>query len=169
MFIPDVTLRNQCNIFSQSLAKSSDLSAFFPAHRGGLTLADALGGLWHKQDSKPILRITQYVVVCCFRASNMTTICRFFNPDYSESFSACAATHHAVFSPQKYCTSKVESGINKGYSALQITTRLPLTSWARIPFASAIRHKQIGFIFTANKKAHLVTFPCCLWIKQVGK
>ena len=170
----------------------------------------------------------------------MTTICRFFNPDYSGSFSACAATHHVVFSPQKYCTSKVESGINKGYSALQITirivtfsestsmqltqgeirnkeipfrladnskrselqmtkisraasskslsvilevksgikkchsdlqitTRLPLTSWARIPFASAIRHKQIGFIFTANQKAHLVTFPCCLWIKQVGK
>lgn len=64
---------------------------------------------------------------------------------------------------------EVESGINKGYSDLQITTRLPLTSWARIPFASAIRHKQIGFIFTANKKAHPVTFPCCLWIKQIGK
>ena len=212
----------------------------FSAHSRGLALGNSLGAFRHKQDSKPILRITQYVVVRCFSVSNLTTICRFFGSDYSGSFSAYAATHHVVFSPQKCCTSKVESGINKcysdsqitirivtfsesifvqlaqgeirnkempfriadnskrselqmtkismaasskslpvilevesginkGYSDLQITTRLPLTSWARIPFASAIRHKQIGFIFTANKKAHRVTCPCCLWIKQVGK
>ena len=48
---------------------------------------------------------------------------------------------------------EVKSGIKKCHSDLQITTQLPLTSWARIPFASAIRHKQIGFIFTANKKS----------------
>ena len=64
MFMPDVTFRGFFACFlSISLQNQAVKPLLFATHGGSLPLADALCGLWHKQDSNSGLKITKNVFI----------------------------------------------------------------------------------------------------------
>lgn len=138
---------------SVSLQNQAIQPSLFVTHGSSLPLGNALCGLWHKQDSKPALRITQYVVVCNFNAPKPTTICSFFILDFPGLFSACAAAYPRAFSPRRHRIFKVESGINKVHSGLQITIRIVTFSESTFMQLTQgeIRNKEMPFRIADDK------------------
>ena len=77
MFIPDRTFWKSVNFQPSKTLKSRGKSMVFSTHSSGLTLTDTFGAFRHKQDSTPVMQITQYVVVIRFDGQKVTAICRF--------------------------------------------------------------------------------------------